>query len=228
MLITATNFREINYGKISPKLLYRSSHPIFNGKQVKGITLAANSAKIQTVINLSDNIRSLKHRVMCCPWYREVFEKNNVIALNIDRNFTIMDGKFTKKLREGLIFMTEHEPPYLIHCEAGVDRTGFFSLILESFMGAPFDDMVKDYMLSFVNSSKYALNDHKNGSRFMIDMFSKIKGETINTNEDLQCLSTKYLMETIKLSSNELHILGGTLMNRPSSRGDRFPGVPAP
>jgi protein tyrosine phosphatase len=207
VVLISSNFREINCGNLSPKSLYRSNHPICNGKQVKDIILAANDAKIQTIINLSDNTLALKQKIVCCPWYRKIFEKNNVIALNIDGSFDIMDDKFNKKLRDGLLFMTEHEPPYLIHCEAGVDRTGFLSMILESFMGAEFDDIAKDYMLSFVDDSEYSLNDYKNGSGFIINTFSKIKGEIINAHENLQRLSTKYLLEDVKLSSSELQML---------------------
>jgi protein tyrosine/serine phosphatase len=195
-------------------LLYRSNHPICDGKQVKDIILAANNAKIQTIVNLTDNIRSLKEKIIYCPWYGKAFEKDSIIALNIDRNFNIMNTKFYKKIKDGLIFMLEHEPPYLIHCEAGIDRTGFLSMLLESFMSAQFDDIVKDYMLSFVDDNEYSLNDFKNGSNFVINTFSKIKGELIDVNENLQHLSTKYLLEKIKLSSNEVQILTNRLTSQ--------------
>jgi hypothetical protein len=215
VIFNSSNFGEISYGKISPKLLYRSNHPICDGKQVKDIILAANNAKIQTIVNLADDTRSLKQKIICCPWYKTIFEKNNVIALNIDRNFDILDTKFYKKIKDGLIFLMEHEPPYLLHCEAGIDRTGFLSMLLESFMGVKFDDMVKDYMLSFVDDGEYSLNDYNNGSNFVIHTFSKIKGEQVNTNENLQRLATKYLLEKIKLSSGELQMITNGLMNQP-------------
>jgi protein tyrosine phosphatase len=214
MISNTPNFREINCGKIPSKLLYRSSQPIYNGKQVKDIILAANNAKIQTIVNLADNTRSLKEKIICCPWYRKIFEKNNVIALDMDMNFNIMDARFFKKIKDCLIFLMEHEPPYLIHCEAGIDRTGFLSILLESFMGAKFDDLAKDYMLSFVDDSEYSLDDHKNGSKFVINVFSKIKGEPIDTAEDLQYLSTKYLLEKVRLSNDEARILTNRLMSQ--------------
>jgi hypothetical protein len=213
----SSNFREINCGKISSGLLYRSGHPVCNGKQVKDIILAVNNARIQTVVNLSDNTRSLKEKIIYCPWYKKIFEKNNVIALNLDRNFDITDIKFQKKIRDGLIFITEHEPPYLIHCEAGIDRTGFLSMLLESFMGAKFDDIVKDYMLSFVADSGYSLNYHKSGSNLIINIFGKINGGTINADEDLRRLSVKYFLEKIKLSGNEAQMLADRLMGQPGA-----------
>jgi hypothetical protein len=87
-------------------------------------------------------------------------------------------------------------------------------MLLESFMGAKFDDIVKDYMLSFVDDSEYSLNDHKNGAGFIINVFTKIKDEVIDANENLQRLSARYLLERIKLNSNEVQILANKLMNQ--------------
>jgi hypothetical protein len=222
--MNSSNFREIHTGKISPKLLYRSNHPICNEKQVKDIILAANNAKIQTIVNLSDNIHTLNQKTMYCPWYRKLFEKNNVIALGISMNFNITENKFTKKAKDGLQFIIEHEPPYLIHCEAGVDRTGFLSIILESFMETKFDDIVKDYMLSFVDDSEYCLNDYKNGSNIVMDIFSTIKGEPIGINDDLHYLSIKYLLDEVKLSSNAMEMLANRLMTEDTQAHARAEG----
>jgi protein tyrosine/serine phosphatase len=211
MIIASSNFREISMGKISPKTLYRSNHPVCNGKQVPEIILAANQAKITKVINLSDNIGSLINKTVTCPWYRKIYELNNVIAVNISMNFDIMNKKFLDKIHSCLLFMIKHKPPYLIHCEAGIDRTGFLSLILESFMGSQFDDIVKDYMLSYVDNNEYSADDYKNGSRFINNMFSRIKREEFNSNEDIQCLTKKYLVEKIGLTENELIALGTKL-----------------
>jgi protein tyrosine/serine phosphatase len=211
-MVKSSNFREVNSGKIAPKLLYRSNHPICNEKQVKDIILSANNANIQTIINLSDSMYSVRQKIIYCPWYRKIFEKNNVIALNIKMNFNIKDNQFNKKIKEGLLFIIEHDPPYLIHCEAGIDRTGFLSIILEALMETKFDDIVKDYMLSFIDESEYSLTDYKNGSIFIMNIFSKIKGEIINSNENLQCLSTHYLLDKIKLSVNEVQMLSNKIM----------------
>jgi hypothetical protein len=214
MIINSSNFREIRMGKIAPKTLYRSSHPVCNGAQVPDIILAANYAKINTVINLSDNIATLITKIGACPWYRNIYERNSVIALNMNMQFYPMNKKFKDKIKYGLHFMIEHDPPYLIHCEAGIDRTGFLSLILESFMGAQFDEMVKDYMLSYVDAKEYSSHDHKNGSLFMINMFSKIKGGAVNPDDDLQYLTKKYLVEKVGLNENELADLASRLVGQ--------------
>jgi hypothetical protein len=178
---------------------------------VPDIILAANNAKINTVINLSDNIGTLIEKVHFCPWYKKIYERNSIIALNISMQFHLMNKKFREKIKTGIVFMIEHDPPYLIHCEAGIDRTGFLSLILEAFMGAKFDDIVKDYMLSYVDNKEYSDHDYKNGSLFMINMFSKIKEAVFSPDEDLQYLAKKYLVEKIGLNENELNLLASKL-----------------
>jgi len=192
-------------GEIAPKTLYRSSHPIFNGRQVKDIIFSVNNAKIKTIINLSDSFDSIKAKVNSCPWYKELLEGNNVKALNMDMNFDIMQKKFAEKVNLGIRFMIEHDPPYLIHCQAGIDRTGLLSIILESFMGACFEDIAKDYCLSF--------NDQKTGTVFVYNLFSKLKSELKYSKDDLSELSTRYLMQKTGLNLNELVQLKTKLRN---------------
>jgi protein tyrosine/serine phosphatase len=199
-------------GYIAPKIVYRSNHPVCNGKQVPDIISLANYAKINTVINLSDDIAALITKTVVCPWYRTIYEHNSVIALNIRMQFDIMGKRFMEKIKYGLQFMINHEPPYLIHCEAGIDRTGFMSILLESFMGAGFNDIVNDYMLSYVEPGEYSTDDYKTGSLFIRNTFSKIKGTTFTLNEDLKRLSRKYLLEKIGLTDEKLNLLANKLI----------------
>jgi protein tyrosine phosphatase len=212
MVMDSSNFREISIGNIAPKTLYRSNHPICNGKQVSDIILSANNARIKTILNLVDGAQSLQSKIISCPWYKKIFDNGNVLALHISMSFNILDRRFCKKIKDGLGFMIDRGPPYLIHCEAGIDRTGFLSAILESFMGALFNDIAKDYMLSYVDSSEYSSNDHRNGSMFIRNLFANIKGQLIDDDEDLQSLSAKYFTEYIGLDSGQLNILEKKLM----------------
>jgi protein tyrosine/serine phosphatase len=209
-----SNFREISIGKISSGILYRSSHPIYDGNQVEDVVLYAKNAKINTVLNLSDSLQMLRSKVSCCPWYNKIVRKDNVIALDINMNFNIMENKFSQKIRQCILFMLEHEPPYLMHCETGTARTGFLSIMLEAFMEAKFDDMVKDYMLSYVDGDEYSKNDYDNGTKVIKNLFGTIKGGLINTDDDLRCLSEKYFIETVKLTDEELMKLRKKIMNK--------------
>jgi protein tyrosine/serine phosphatase len=121
--------------------------------------------------------------------------------------FSAADKKFCRKLKDGLEFMAGHEPPYLIHCEAGMDRTGFLAIMLEAFMGAKFDDIVMDYMLSFVDKGDYSTNYYKDGAIFTRNLFSNIKGEPIADDEDLRIVAVKYFAEYVGLGIGELNRL---------------------
>jgi protein tyrosine/serine phosphatase len=37
----------------------------------------------------------------------------------------------------------------IIHCHAGVERTGFVCIVLEAFMGATLNEIINDYLQSF-------------------------------------------------------------------------------
>ena len=208
------NFREINIGNISKGLLYRSNHPIYIGNAVENTIFQAKNAKIKTIINLSDNIHVLQSKIRNCSWYENLLINNNVVAVNIDRQFDIMEKAFMQKIKQCIIFMISHEPPYLIHCEAGIDRTGFFSILLEAFMDANFEEIVKDYMLSFVENKEYSINDRNKGSVFLRNLSSEIKGSLINPDENLKSLVVKYLNQKIGLNKHELDLLEKKLTNR--------------
>jgi hypothetical protein len=196
-------------GNIAPRTLYRSNHPICGYEQVKDIILSASSAKIKTILNLVDSPQALQWKTMACPWYKNIFDSGNALALNISMSFSVGDRKFCRKLKDGIEFMIDHEPPYLIHCEAGIDRTGFLAIILEAFMGANLDDMASDYMLSFFDKSEYAVDAHEHGLLFIRKLFEPIKNikkQDIDDNEDLRGLSVRFLADKkyIGLGSGEL------------------------
>jgi protein tyrosine/serine phosphatase len=130
----SVNFREIHGGNIAPNTLYRTSHPIQNDRQEPVITALAARRHIAAVINLSDTTSELQRKVFVAPWYNRLFLDNKVIALGMD--FSATSNSFRQKLKKALRFIIKTEGPWLIHCHAGVDRTGFVSIVLESLMGA--------------------------------------------------------------------------------------------
>ena len=64
-------------------------------------------------------------------------------------DFTAAD--FKTGLATGLRYFTTHEGPYLVHCTEGKDRAGFVSALLECYMGAAYDEVVADYMVTYYN-----------------------------------------------------------------------------
>jgi protein tyrosine/serine phosphatase len=206
----SANFREICMGNIAPKTLYRSSHPIRDLAQVREIAVLAAETRISTVINLSDADSELKTKAFFAPWYNKLYKNNRVIALGMDFSFT---GKnFQAKLKKALKFIIKTEGPWLIHCHAGVDRTGFVCMVLESFMGAELKDVIKDYLLSFnsiFESNLYTAE--KADSITAMQILSVMSDSQIITEQNLQQVAEIYLRSKIGLSAEEVEILKGKL-----------------
>ena len=69
----------------------------------------------------------------------------------LDLSVSYSSDDFAQKLAAGLIEMSEHEGPYLVHCLEGKDRTGFVCALLEALCGATYDEMLDDYMITYQN-----------------------------------------------------------------------------
>ena len=205
--IQSVNFREICMGNIAPKTLYRSSHPIKENKQEKIISLLAAEARIAAVINLSDTDSELSLKVFLAPWYNKLYKNDRVIALAMDYNTA--EKYFTAKIKNALQFIINTRGPWLIHCNAGVDRTGFVSMILEAFMGAGIDDISADYLASFNSIFDSAVyNDiNKKDSSIVMRLLSVMDYSAAISDQNLQPLAEKYLENTVELSARELVLL---------------------
>jgi protein tyrosine/serine phosphatase len=147
----AVNFREIRMGKIAPKTLYRSSHPIKENKEEKVISILANNARIMII---------------------------------------------------------DTEGPWLIHCHAGVDRTGFVSMVLESFMGASLNEVINDYLLSFNSIFDSSIHISNNAdSQTAMQILSVMSNSMLINEQNLQQVAEIYLHEKIGLSPVETELL---------------------
>jgi len=209
------NFREIRMGNIAPNTLYRSSHPIKDNEQEEIISLLAAQNNIKTIINLSDTHSEIKLKSIFAPWYDKLLKNNSVVALGMD--FNNNSESFSKKLKKGLQFIINTEGPWLIHCHAGVDRTGFVSIVLETLMGAKLDDIIKDYLESFnsgFNSSIYG-NVNKEDSTVVLQLISAMGNYMPVNDQNLQAIAEYYLLKTVKLSTVEIGLLKSKLSGKP-------------
>jgi protein tyrosine/serine phosphatase len=210
----AVNFREIRMGNIAPNTLYRSSHPIKDNEQEKIISMLASQARIQTIINLSDTDSEIKLKSFFAPWYDKLYKEGRVIGLGMD--FSNNSESFNKKLKKGLQFIINTEGPWLIHCHAGVDRTGFFSIVLETLMGAKLDDIINDYLESFnsgFDSSIYG-EVKKEDSLVVLQLISAMGNYMPVNDQNLQSIAEYYLLKTIKMSAAEIGLLKNKLAGK--------------
>lgn len=120
---------------------------------------------------------------------------------------------FGQKLAEGLRFLNNNEGPYLIHCTEGKDRAGFVSALLESLMGATFDEVVADYMVTYENYYKVEKGSEQHTSIAESNIITSLttvvcgleKGSDIS-NVDLAKAAEGYLLN-IGMTSDEIKTL---------------------
>lgn len=144
------NFREITLGKIAPKTLYRSATPC-NPKYKRGdyVCNFIDNNGISTVLNLADTETKFKSYENKNEIIENLYDDGGIIFAGTDVNF--YSENFRDKLVSALKLTLEKDGPMLVHCSLGRDRTGFVMALLELFAGAKYQDVRKDYMLSFQN-----------------------------------------------------------------------------
>lgn len=193
------NFRNIQVGNIAKGVLYRSSSPINN--EIGRASYADKLIKevnVNTVVNLADSAENINDYMKAedfnSPYYAELFKNNHVLSLNMSLAYN--SDEFKAGIVKGLVFMSENKGPYLFHCTEGKDRTGFFAALLESLMGASKDEIVKDYMQSYINyyNVKEGTDQYNLISQDVLNMLKTITGASDLDNADLAAGAEKYLL----------------------------------
>jgi protein tyrosine/serine phosphatase len=172
------NFRVVNVGNLKENILYRSASPVDNQHKRAPIVDRLIKDKVNTIINLSDNDQELIEHIEASdfnsPYFLSIYENNSVIALSMNMNFKLgaldktpgvftsfKENTFHQKLISGLEFMLDHEGPYLIHCVEGKDRTGFVVMMISALLGATYQEIITDYMITYDNYYDINLNSAK-------------------------------------------------------------------
>jgi S-adenosylmethionine hydrolase len=198
------NFREVTVGKIGKGKLYRSSHPSIDDPRSSYASQLMKKAGIRTVINLSDSQEELLNNLQYSDYYRSIYEKGNLIALNM--GVDPMSEDFANKLREGLLFMIEKEPPYLIHCVEGKDRAGITVALLEAIMDASVEEIYKDYVKSYENyfHVKPGTPAYDAIEKIIADLFKEINNGKPVDDSNIKQVAMKYLTEKVGLTQEQI------------------------
>lgn len=215
------NFRAITSGRIAEGKLYRSASPVNNecGRASYANTLVEAAGAV-TILNLSDSDENIKSyfamQDFSSDYYRSLYEKGQVCSVALGSAFH--STEFALLIAQGIVFLSENEPPYSIHCKEGKDRTGFVCMILESLMGATLDEVIADYMLSFYNYYGVSMSDDASRYQLVLEknllpmMYYVTGADTLDALKqvDLEVAATKYLLsvgvteETISMLKNKL------------------------
>ena len=127
--------------------LFRSSSPI-NPELGRNeyADAAIKRAGVTVIMNLADSAETAAGYPGFADSY---YAGQKVIYLNLGVDFAADD--FKAGLADGLRFFAENEGIYLVHCTEGKDRAGFVNALLECLMGATYEEVVADYMVTYTN-----------------------------------------------------------------------------
>ena len=213
------NFRNVAVGDLGENAFFRSSSPVNNelGRASYADDLA-EAGGIQAVMNLADSNELIEGYIAAegfdSPYYQSLYEAGKVKALNLGVDFTAAD--FKSGLAEGLRFFAENEGPYLVHCTEGKDRAGFVSALLECLMGATYDEVVADYMTTYVNyyhleegSEQYEAVKNSNIVSILTNITGAAEGTDLTT-VDLAAAAEDYMLDA-GLTADEVTALKANL-----------------
>lgn len=141
------NFREVRVGNIAEGVLYRSALPAPDKDRAVYALKAAKAVGITFFVDLADSEDDFAE---ASKTEGDYFTHVGHIAVNASVDITSPDSK--TKFAAALRAMIAHpNGKYLVTCKEGKDRTGFVIGLLEALMGASFEEIVEDYMISFYN-----------------------------------------------------------------------------
>ena len=206
------NFRPIATTGIAKGILYRTASPVNpKHKRNKYADAALRKNGVKTIMNLADSQADVEGYAGYSESY---YSTCNYKALKMGMSFTSED--FKAKLADGLRFFAENEGPYAVHCTEGKDRGGLISAILECFMGASYDEVKSDYMVTFYNYYDIRPSDDRyekiaeiNIERTLRKLFD-IKDTEIIENVDLSGKAEEFFGK-IGLSDEEMEKLRANL-----------------
>ena len=208
------NFRPITTTGMGEGVLYRSSSPI-NPKLNRNTyaDAAISAACVKTIVNLADTAADAYAYEDFASTY---YAAQNVVYLSMGADFQSAD--FQAGLAAALRHIATNEGPYLIHCTEGKDRAGYVAAVLECYMGAGYDEVIADYMRTYINyygielgSEKYDAIANSN----IIKTLQKTFNVTDLATADLQECATAYF-KSIGLTDTELAALTANLTKVPA------------
>ncbi len=149
-----SNFRALKGGRLKENLVYRGASPVDNSRNRAEITdglLKKNG--VSCVIDLADSEEDFqtyaKDASYSTPYTVSLHDEGKVCLLSMGSSYT--SDVYKQSVAKGFNFALSHDGPYYIHCMEGKDRTGFVCTLLEALLGASYEEMRDDYMMTYQN-----------------------------------------------------------------------------
>ncbi len=148
------NFRSISGGELKGDTIYRSASPCDNQhNRAPYADALMKDAGVQFILDLSDTDEKIRgymeDKTFNSPYFAQLYKDGRVDPIGLNMNYGSQE--FKEKIAAGLTKMAQQEGPYLIHCTEGKDRTGFVCMLIEALAGADYEEIEKDYMITYYN-----------------------------------------------------------------------------
>ena len=190
------NFREVAATGIRPDTLYRSSSPI--NDRLGRSSIADECIKkhgIDHIINLYDSEETAK----AYPGYQGSYA-STIDAVYLTMSLDYTSERFRTTMAEVVTYIAEHPGKYVVHCVLGEHRTGAVCMLLSALMGASYDELVRDYMQTYVNlydvkpgTKQYELLVDDNVNSILKSLFHVDDPESA----DLSALAADYIRSAV-------------------------------
>lgn len=163
------NYRNISVGNIKENILYRSASPCDNKhNRASYVDSLMEQSNVQYILNLADTDEKIQAYIeqddFNSPYFLSLYQNNGLLTndkkvnpLAMNMNYT--SAEFASKIAQGFTGMLSSDGPYLVHCLEGKDRTGFVCIVIEALLGASYQEIVDDYMLTYKNYYGIDIND---------------------------------------------------------------------
>lgn len=201
------NFRKVTTTGMGD-CLYRSSSPLNdeNGRDTYAMKALEDSA-VSVIVNIEEDKDIAQGR----PAFEGSYYSRQNAA------YFLMTTDFMGKTNYGPLcdvfrFMAANPGTYCIHCKEGKDRTGFVTAVLELLMGATMDEVIDDYMVTYMNLYKVEKGTEQY-SYISNQITDELKANGISDNGSLQ-EQTEQFLKGLGLTSEEISALKDNLSAR--------------
>lgn len=201
--IIFSNFRELSGGELRSGMFFRGASPVDD----RNLRAACTDELIRHydigfVLDLADTEeKAVSYPDFPGSRFEELFSDGKVACLGLSANYRNSD--YAQKLAGGLRNMMRQDQPVYIHCTEGKDRTGFVCILLEALAGADYEEILRDYMITYENY--YGINETAAPEKYAVmmqirftDMMNWLAGapeETDLSDRNFERQAADYLMQ---------------------------------
>ena len=188
-----SNFRSFSAGKLKEDFMYRGASPVDNSRnRASYVDSLLEKNGVQFVIDLADSEDDMEGYIaspdFTSEYTKRLYENGSDVLLDMGSGYT--SQVYKEKVAQGLTAALEHDGPFYIHCMEGKDRTGFVCMLLEALAGASFDEMKKDYMITYENYFDVTESETPEKYDAIVDLYFVPFMEFLHGTDDLSKLES--------------------------------------